>query len=285
MLKLTELSKIAYKQLLVDLKDDLKKINTKNDITSHSLILEKLLISVEISNREEIVLCGINFVKYFLKKKFPTLSFRIYFKDGQYLKKNSKIMRINGDCKKIFLIERSLLNLVQHLSGIATFTKKIVKITNKKTRILDTRKTLPGLRKLQKYATSIGGAINHRMGLYDEILIKDNHIKVLGGIDKTISLLNKKNIKKFKIECENYEDVTKAIRAGASYILLDNMKPEEIKKCIKLKQKSNSYTKFEITGGINLNNIKKYYLLGADYISIGKITNSAKSVDIGLDII
>ena len=285
MLKLTELSKIAYKQLLVDLKDDLKNINIKNDITSHSLILEKILIRAEMSNREEIILCGINFIEYFLKKKFPSLSFKIYFNDGQYIKKDSKIMRLEGDCKKIFLIERSILNLIQHLSGIATFTNKIVKITNKKTKILDTRKTLPGLRKLQKYATSIGGAINHRMGLYDEILIKDNHIKVLGGIEKTISVLNKKNIKKYKIECENYEDVKKAIGAGASYILLDNMKPTEIKKCMKLKQKLNTYTKFEITGGINLYNIKNYYLLGADYISIGKITNSAKSVDIGLDII
>ena len=196
------------------------------------------------------------------------------------------IAEISGNCRKILSMERTLLNFLQHLSSISTTTSNLIKLMgNTKTQLLDTRKTSIGLRLLEKYATSIGGAINHRMGLYDEILIKDNHIKVLGGIDKTISLLNKKNIKKFKIECENYEDVTKAIRAGASYILLDNMKPEEIKKCIKLKQKSNSYTKFEITGGINLNNIKKYYLLGADYISIGKITNSAKSVDIGLDII
>ncbi len=285
MLKLTELSKIAYNQLIVDLKDDLDKISTKNDITTHSLILEKLLITAEISNREEILLCGINFVEYFLKKRFPSLSFKIYFYDGQHLKRNSKIMRIDGDSKKIFLIERSILNLVQHLSGIATLTNKIVKITNKKTKILDTRKTLPGLRKLQKYATSIGGATNHRMGLYEEILVKDNHIKVLGGMNKTLNVLNKKNIKKFKIECENYEDVKKALEAGVSYILLDNMKPEEIKKCMKLKKKLNSCTKFEITGGIDLNNIKSYYLLGADYISVGKITNSAKSVDIGLDII
>tara|TARA_Y100001968_G_scaffold333168_1_gene394509 strand:- start:1428 stop:2285 length:858 start_codon:yes stop_codon:yes gene_type:complete len=285
LLKLSELSKIAYKQLLVDLNDDLKKIDAKNDVTSHSLILNKLLIRAEISNREETVLCGINFIEYFLKRKFPSLSFERYFNDGQYLRKNSKIMRIDGDCKKIFLIERSLLNLLQHLSGIATYTNKIVKISNEKTKILDTRKTLPGLRKLQKYATSIGGALNHRMGLYEEILIKDNHIKVLGGMDKTISILNKKNIKKYKIECENYEDVEKAIGAGASYILLDNMKPADIKKCIKLKQKLNSCIKFEITGGVSLDNIKNYCLLGADYISVGKITNSAKSVDIGLDII
>ena len=102
MLKLTELSKIAYKQLLVDLKDDLKNINIKNDITSHSLILEKLLIRAEMSNREEIILCGINFIEYFLKKKFPSLSFKIYFNDGQYIKKDSKIMRLEGIAKKFF---------------------------------------------------------------------------------------------------------------------------------------------------------------------------------------
>ena len=151
--------------------------------------------------------------------------------------------------------------------------------------ILDTRKTTNGLRVLEKYATKIGGAKNHRMGLYDKILIKDNHIKVIGGISKTLSLIKKQKIKKFEIECETFEEVKKCINYNCRHILLDNMSIKEIKKCLSLRKETGKKILFEVSGGVNLDNIKQYSKLGVDYISTSKITNSVKSVDIGLDII
>ena len=169
------------------------------------------------------------------------------------------------------------------LSHCSTTTFQFVsKLKHTNTKLLNTRKTTTGLRKLEKYASVIGGAVNHRMGLYDDILVKDNHIKILGGIQETLKFINNNKITKYKIECESFREVLFSISKGAHYILLDNMKISEIKKCLILKKKN---IIFEITGGITLDNISKYSQLGADYISTSKITNSPKSVDIGLDII
>jgi nicotinate-nucleotide pyrophosphorylase (carboxylating) len=214
------------------------------------------------------------------------LAFQSKYSDGNELNKNSIILEINGNVKFILLIERTILNFVQHLSSISTYTRKFVtKISGTNTKLLDTRKTTTGLRVLEKYATKIGGAQNHRQGLYDQLLIKDNHIKLLGGIDNTLNIIKKKKIKQYIIECDSYEQVQKCLKFGSSYILLDNMSPNEIKNCINLKRKFKKKILFEISGGINHDNINLYSNLGSDYISSSKITNSAKSVDIGLDII
>ena len=214
------------------------------------------------------------------------LAFKSKYSDGNELNKNSIILEINGNVKFILLIERTILNFVQHLSSISTYTRKFVKkIGGTKTKLLDTRKTTTGLRVLEKYATKIGGAQNHRQGLYDQLLIKDNHIKLLGGIDNTLNIIKKKKIKKYIIECDSLEQVQKCLKFGSSYILLDNMSPNEIKNCINLKKNFKRKILFEISGGINHDNICFYSNLGSDYISTSKITNSAKSVDIGLDII
>ena len=165
------------------------------------------------------------------------LAFKSKYSDGNELNKNSIILEINGNVKFILLIERTILNFVQHLSSISTYTRKFVKkIGGTKTKLLDTRKTTTGLRVLEKYATKIGGAQNHRQGLYDQLLIKDNHIKLLGGIDNTLNIIKKKKIKKYIIECDSYEQVQKCLKFGSSYILLDNMSPNEIKNCINLKK-------------------------------------------------
>tara|TARA_B100000686_G_C16732949_1_gene941846 strand:+ start:325 stop:1182 length:858 start_codon:yes stop_codon:yes gene_type:complete len=283
---LNQLSIIAISKLQSEIIDDLKGKNINNDITSNTLIDNKKTIKVAISNRESLTLCGEFFLKKFIKKKFPSLIYKSYFKDGDYLHKQSKIAEISGNCKIIFAIERTLLNFIQHLSSISTYTKELVILLQKtNTKLLNTRKTITGLRKLQKYATTIGGAKNHRMGLYDGILVKDNHIQIFGDINKTLKKLSEKKIKNFKIECETISQVKKSIEAGAEYILLDNMKPNEIKKSVKLKNTLKSAVKFEITGGIKLKNLKKFAYLGADFISTGEITNCPKSVDIGMDII
>ena len=281
-----KVSRIAVRKLISELKDDLGSINLKNDLTSKTLLPNSLIGRAIITNREKIILCGQSFLKDFLKQKFPMLAFKSKYCDGNELHKRSVILEINGNVKFILLIERTILNFVQHLSSISTYTRKFVKrIGDAKTKLLDTRKTTTGLRVLEKYATKIGGAQNHRQGLYDQLLIKDNHIKLLGGIDNTLNIIKKKKIKKYIIECDSLEQVQKCLKFGSSYILLDNMSPNEIKNCINLKKNFKRKILFEISGGINHDNINLYSNLGSDYISSSKITNSAKSVDIGLDII
>ncbi len=281
-----EISRIALKKLTSEYHEDLGGRSLEKDITSKHLIKKNFNANVVISNREEIVLCGEFFTKFFLKKKFPKLKYKSNFVDGNRIKKKSVIIEIFGDLKSILAVERTILNFIQHLSSISTYTNNFVKILKgSKTKLLDTRKTTIGLRKIEKYATHIGGAENHRMGLYDKILIKDNHIKLIGSISATLTLIEKKKIENFMIECDTFSQVKKCIKSNVGYILLDNMKPEEIKKCIKLKNGLKNKVLFEITGGINLKNFRKYCNLGADYISVSQITNCPKSVDIGLDII
>jgi len=284
--RIEKVSQIAIKKLISELKDDLGSIYLKNDLTSKTLLPNSLIGKAIITNREEIILCGQTFLKDFLKQKFPMLVFNSHYNDGDELNANSIILEIKGNVKFILLIERTILNFIQHLSSISTYTRKFVKkIEGTKTKLLDTRKTTTGLRVLEKYATKVGGAQNHRQGLYDKLFIKDNHIKLLGGIDNTLKIINKKKIKKYIIECDSYLQVQKCLRFGSSYILLDNMKPNEIKNCIKYKKKIKRKVFFEISGGINHDNIGLFSNLGGDFISSSKITNSAKSVDIGLDII
>ena len=278
-----KLLKESFEKLCNELKNDLNGKSIKNDITSNYLLNDSSEFRCEISNRENIILCGAEFVRYFFKKKFPKIKILSFYNDGAKLKKNSKIFSISGNSKVILATERTVLNFLQHLSSISTLTHKFILAMNStKTKLKNTRKTTPGLRVFEKYATVIGGAIDHRMGLFDQILVKDNHIKALGKIETALSKLNKKK-QKFQIECENIDEVKKSIGMGAKYILLDNMRPKEIQNCIKLRNNKN--IEFEITGGISINNISKFSNLGADYISTGKITNSANSVDIGLDII
>jgi len=208
-------------------------------------------------------------------------------KDGAKLAAKKTIARGCGDAKLIFAAERVILNLIQHLSGVATLTKKFTEaLGNKKIQILDTRKTLPGLRELQKYAVKTGGGKNHRMNLSDMILIKDNHIAAAGGIKNAIELVKKSAEKlKIEVECDNFQQVAEAVPACPDIIMLDNMLPAEIKKCVALIRKKSAKIKIEISGGIMLTNIKNFSQLDVDFISIGAITHSAKAVDIGLDVV
>ncbi len=282
-MNINKLLNLSNKKLSKEVQEDLNGKSFNNDISSKYLFTNSSKIKCKICNREKIILCGAKFIENFLKSNFPKIKFNSPFKDGDKIRKNSKIFLISGNAKIILGIERTILNFLQHLSSISTTTHEFVtKMGKVNTTLLNTRKTTIGLRKFEKYATLIGGAKNHRMGLYDDILIKDNHIKIIGNVDKTIKKLKSQGIVNYKIECENFSEVKKSIEMGAKYILLDNMKISEIKKCIKLKKNK---IQFEITGGITIDNVNKYSRLGADYISTSKITNSSYSVDIGLDII
>ena len=278
----SSLTKMASNLLLLDIKTDLGKINFNHDKTTRLLIKEKKILDVRIFTKEKIVFCGGKFVKDFINKKFPKIKIKLNCKDGDEVKKNSDLILLKGDIRLILIIERTILNFLQHLSSISSETKKYtLKLKKSNTKLLDTRKTTCGLRYLEKYATKMGGAINHRFGLFDDILIKDNHIKALGGISNTLESLRGKKLN-YKIECDDISQVHNCIRAGSKYLLLDNMAPNQIRKIIKRFGKK---AKFEISGGVNFQNIEKYSKVGADYISTSKITLCSKSVDISLDLI
>ncbi len=282
-----------------NIKDELTKIieialkedEALNDITSDLTIPDNHEIAFDIKSREQIILCGIDAVKICFdilkstpKFKNSKLQLKILASDGSSVKRSKSIAKGVGNAKLIFAAERIILNTIQHLSGISTLTNKFVKtLNNKKTQILDTRKTTLGLRNLEKYAVVIGGGKNHRLNLSDMVLIKDNHIAASGSIEEAISRA-KKNAKglKIEVECDNLRQVAKAIKSKPDIIMLDNMKPSQIKKAKDIIKNS---CKIEISGGINLKNIKKYRNLDVDFISIGAITHSARSVDIGLDVI
>ncbi len=260
------------------------------DITSNYTIPAHKNIKFQIRNREPIVLSGLEIAfKIFSttckRLKTKSITLKSNFSDGDYLPKNTVIIEGSGNARAIFAAERLVLNLLQHLSGIATTTNQYVQeLSGSKTKILDTRKTIPGLRQLQKYAVKTGGGQNHRMALYDGILIKDNHIAAAGSISQAVEMVRKNLTKKMliEVECDKLSQVSEAITARADIIMLDNMNLEQIKKAVQL---IDGKAKIEVSGGINLEKIKAISAAGVDYISVGALTHSVKAVDIGLDII
>ena len=284
MANFSKISDNASKLLNAELKFDLGGRSFDNDVTSTTFIDKDKKAVFFFVSREPITLCGINFIDKYLKRFSKKVKMRKKFNDGAKIKKDQFIAEIYGNCRVILSLERTLLNFLQHLSSISTTTSDLInKMGNSKTKLLDTRKTTTGLRLLEKYATSVGGAKNHRLDLSQKILLKDNHISLSGNLESIMSKINMNRIKKYQIECDKFEQAKKLIKLGCRHLLLDNMEVKEIKKCISLK--GDKKIIFEISGGINFKNIKEYANLGADYISAGFITNSRRSVDIGLDII
>jgi len=264
-----------------------------NDITTDLTIQKNINCNFLINAREDLIFCGrevIEEVFYQLKNslKFQNcyLDLKFFFTDGEFVKATKSIVSGVGDVKIILAGERIILNLIQHLSAIATVTKKYVEaLNNSKIKILDTRKTIPNLRELQKYAVRCGGGENHRFNLADLILIKDNHITACGGINKALEqvFFAKKNNLKIEIECDNYHQVVEALKFNPNIIMLDNMDFDELEKSIKEIRNCSKAILIEASGGINLENIHKYRNCDIDFISIGALTNSCKIVDIGLD--
>lgn len=293
------LQKSAKLELLKIIEIAIAEDRAFEDITSDLTVAKNLVMSFEINPREEIIFCGkdvISMVFSQLKKsakfKNSALDLKILVKDGELVKPGKSIARGVGEARLIFAAERVILNFIQHLSGVSSLTQKFVeKLGNKKIQILDTRKTLPGLRTLEKYAVLAGGGGNHRLNLSDMILIKDNHLAIAGGIEAAINAakkFQKKSLKKIKIEveCDTVEQVMEAIKTQPDIIMLDNMKIPEIKKSVALiRQNPGKKIAVEISGGVNLKNIQKLSRLEPDFISIGSLTHSARAVDIGLDVV
>jgi len=267
----------SKKQLLQFLAEDIGK----GDITS--ALLAKKKISVRIVSRENAIVAGTTHAKEIFKLK--GCNSKILKKDGSRIKPNQTIMTITGDAGKILTCERTALNLLARMSGIATQTNELVKKIPNKTKLYATRKTAPGLRYFDKEAVEIGGGKKHRLRLDEMVMIKDNHIAV-GNSLLSIIKKAKKKYKKFEVEVENTSDAVLAAKEGATIIMLDNFSPYQIKRTIKVlkNHKLRNKVMLEASGGINSKNISKYGETGVDIISVGRITNSVKGIDMSLEI-
>ena len=251
------------------------------DITSN-LIKENKIVTAKLISNQKAVIAGLLFAKHTFSQIDKKIKFIIKKKDGSPIRKNSLIAIIKGKAYTILIAERVALNFLSHISGIATKTNEFVKQAGKKCKICCTRKTIPNLRVIQKYAVKLGGGINHRFNLSDEFLIKDNHI----GFTKNFENLVKRSIKlkrgkKITVEVDNLKQFKKIFGLKFDRILFDNMNPNLIKKGVKLAR--NLY-ETEASGGVNLQNISKIASTGVDRISIGELTHSVNAIDFKLEI-
>ena len=253
----------------------------KNLDKTSVLISSKFNALAEIKAKEKGVLCGIPWVEKTYKKIDPKLKFTWLVEEGGIFKKNQKICKIHGNFNSLLTGERIALNFLQTLSGTATITRTFVnKIKTTSTILLDTRKTLPGLRIAQKYAVKIGGGMNQRLGLYDEILVKENHIKSIGSFEKTLQKINSnQKISNYQIEVENIKQLQLAINLGAKNILLDNFSISSAKKAVEINQ---DFATLEVSGNININNILDYAKTGVSRISVGAITKNIEAIDFSM---
>ncbi len=250
------------------------------DITTN-LIRNKKNINAKLILNQNAVIGGLNFAKETFKLIDNNIKFVLKKKDGSFVKKNSLIANIKGNAQSILIGERVALNFLSHISGIATKTNSFVKLVPKKCKICCTRKTIPNLRVIQKYAVKLGGGVNHRFNLSDEFLIKDNHIANM-DIKNLIALaIKNKKGKKITVEIDNLSQLKKIIGLKFDTVLFDNMNIKNLKKGVKIAKK---YYKTEASGNINLKSIKKVGATGVDRISIGSITHSAKAIDLKIEI-
>ena len=251
------------------------------DITTEYLDLPKKINTAYLIAKQEGVLCGLNVAMLTFKAVDENTKFVAYKKDGDSLKIGDTIAKIEGYSDSILQGERVALNFLQRLSGIATMTKLFVyKLKNYQTKLLDTRKTTPLLRNLEKYAVRVGGGYNHRFGLYDMILIKENHIKAAGGITKAVELVKKSNTTyKIEVEVTNLDELREAVNSKVDRVMLDNMTPDIMKEAV---ERYRHIVEFEASGNVSMENIEEIAATGVDYISSGALTHSYKSLDISL---
>ncbi len=251
------------------------------DITTKYLDLEPISNTAFIVAKAEGVLAGADVAKAVFKTVDPELKVTLYKKDGDKLHPGDEIMRLEGRPGSILQGERTALNFMQRMSGIASKTAKLVAIISKtETKLLDTRKTTPLLRTLEKYAVRVGGGYNHRFGLFDMVLIKENHIRACGSITAAVERIRRHNTSyKIEVEVTNMAELDEAFNAGVDRVMLDNMTPAEIKAAVKKYKKR---IEFEVSGGVNEENILAYAKTGVQYISSGALTHSYKSLDISL---
>lgn len=266
--------------LVVDaLAEDIKE----GDITTRNIFSGYKNTKAEVIARETMVLCGMDAFQAVFRKLDPQVKFTSgKFTDGDEVPVGETIVNVECDVVSLLEGERSALNILQWLSGISTLTHKYVKKAAP-VKVLDTRKTTPGLRVYEKYAVACGGATNHRFGLYDQVLIKDNHIEAAGSISKAVDAIRKKvsGDKKIEVEVQSIEEVNEALESRADIIMLDNMDLDTMHQCISLIK---GKAKTEISGGVTFEKLEEISKTGADFVSIGALTHSAPAVDISMNI-
>jgi nicotinate-nucleotide pyrophosphorylase (carboxylating) len=251
------------------------------DITSHAVIPADARFHGIMDSREDIVAAGLPLAEAFFRALDPAVEIERLARDGEALPAGSDLLRVTGNARALLTAERSALNVVQHLSGVATLTRRYVEaIEGTGATLLDTRKTIPGLRVLEKYATRMGGATNHRMRLDDAAMIKDNHVAVAGGIEEAVRRAAAAGIERIIAEVDRLDQIEPALRAGATHLLLDNMDVEALREAVAI---VGGRVPTEASGGVTLETIRAKAQTGVTYVSVGRITQSAPAADIGLD--
>ena len=261
-------------------------INT-GDITTESIIPATMNAVATMTAKQAGVISGLDIVRMVYERFQQDVVFTPYCKDGDSVEKGDVILKIEASYPTLLRGERLSLNLFQRMCGIATETAKYVKeLDSANTELLDTRKTAPGLRVLDKLAVKHGGGTNHRMGLYDMAMIKDNHIKMAGGISKAVEQVRSKIAPEIKIEVEttNLDEVREAIAAGADIIMLDNMDNATMTEAVSIIKAANPTIKTEASGNMNIPRLKEVATTGVDYISVGALTHTVKAMDISMNI-
>jgi len=251
------------------------------DITCAAVIPEDAMFTGVMQSREAISVAGLELAEAFFRRLDPAAQVRRLVEDGEQAAAGAVLMHVTGRARALLTAERSALNTVQHLSGIATLTRRYVDaIAGTGAILLDTRKTLPGLRVLEKYATRMGGAQNHRMGLWDAAMIKDNHVAVAGSVGEAARRARAAGIERVIVEVDHLDQIEPALAAGATHLLLDNMDPDTLRDAVR---RVGGRVPTEASGGISLETIRAKAETGVTYLSVGRITQSAPAVDIGLD--
>ena len=252
-----------------------------HDVTSESVIPADARFSGIMDTRDAITVAGLPIAAAFFRALDPEMQIEVLVEEGTAVPAGTDLMRLAGNARAMLTAERSALNTAQHLSGIATMTRQYVDaIGAAKTVLLDTRKTIPGLRHLEKYAVRMGGAQNHRMGLWDAAMIKDNHVAAAGGVAQAVARAKAAGVKVVICEVDRIDQIEAAIGAGASHILLDNMSTDQLREAVGLIA---GRVPCEASGGVRLDTIAGIAATGVTYVSVGRLTQSAPAADIGLD--
>jgi nicotinate-nucleotide pyrophosphorylase (carboxylating) len=251
-----------------------------HDVTSESVIPVDARFAGVMDSRDAITVAGLPIAAAFFRALDPAMEIELLVEEGARVPPGSDLMRLAGNARAMLTAERSALNTVQHLSGIATMTRQYVDAMQGHAILLDTRKTIPGLRHLEKYAVRMGGAQNHRMGLWDAAMIKDNHVLVAGGVAEAVRRALAAGVKEVICEVDRIEQIEPALAAGATRLLLDNMGPDTLREAVALVA---GRVKCEASGGVRLDTIAAIAASGVDYVSVGRLTQSAPAADIGLD--
>lgn len=251
-----------------------------HDVTSESVIPADARFAGVMDTRDAITVAGLPIAAAFFRALDPGMEIVILVEEGERVSAGTDLMRLSGNARAMLTAERSALNTAQHLSGIATMTRTYVDAMEGNATLLDTRKTIPGLRHLEKYATRMGGAQNHRMGLWDAAMIKDNHVLVAGGVGEAVRRAREAGVQNIICEVDQVEQIEPALTAGASHILLDNMTLDELRESVAL---IGGRVPCEASGGVRLDTIAAIAATGVTFVSVGRLTQSAPAADIGLD--